>query len=87
VKAELARYRIASTLETGTPTARRVAKALFTQIARSAAAPDLRAGAAFHLARLAADAGATELACKWAHRCLALVPCHEGAMALLRQPS
>jgi len=38
----LAQYRMASTLENGTPTARRVARGVFEQIARSAADPGMR---------------------------------------------
>jgi hypothetical protein len=81
----LAQYRVASTLENGTPTARRVARGVFEQIARSAADPDMRAGAAFHLARLADGTGAITVARQWARRCVALNPTHRAATALLQQ--
>jgi len=81
----LAQYRMASTLENGTPTARQVARSVFEQIARSTADRNMRAGAAFHLARMADGTGAITVARQWARRCVALSPSHRDATALLQR--
>jgi hypothetical protein len=85
VSTMLAQYRIASTLESGASAARRVSREIFDGIARTVSDASIRAGAAFHLARLAHDSGATVIARQWARRCVALSPSHQAAAALLRQ--
>jgi hypothetical protein len=81
----LAHYRVASTLEAGSPAARRVSREVFEQIAWNADDASIRAGAAFHVARLAEGAGSVAAARQWARRCMALSPGHEASAALLHR--
>lgn len=75
----LPQYNLASALER---LGRRAeARALFETLARDGGEADLRAGACFHLGRLAFHAGMSEEARQWFDRCLAESPGHRTAAA------
>jgi colanic acid/amylovoran biosynthesis glycosyltransferase len=84
LRTPVARYRIASSLESGTQGERRTARRIFERLAVAAPVPDLRAGSAFHLALEAQREGLFGESARWARLALASNPDHGAARELLQ---